>query len=142
MLSNCMMSKTCAITKICRCTELTGTLNTWQKRFITIIIMLHPFEIFTSCQRSMWTFSKHCSKCKMVSIKSRKILQERRLPILEFSQDDSQNNFLNFLTSKNLCLSLQYSRDILGIFLKQTFVECCSNILETLIRDYWKLPKD
>ena len=28
------------------------------------------------------------------------------------------------------------------MFLKQTFVECSSNILETLPRDYWNLPKD
>ena len=33
-----------------------------------------------SCQGSMRTFSKHYSKCKTVSIKFRKILQERRLP--------------------------------------------------------------
>ena len=69
-------------------------------------------------------------------------MQERRLPILKFSQDNPQNNFLNFLTSKNIFITLQYSRDILGIFLKQTFVECCSNILETLLCDYWNLPKD
>ena len=34
---------------------------------------------------------------------------------------------------------MQYSGDI---FLKQTFVECSSNILKTLLRDYWNLPKD
>ena len=141
-MSNCMMSKTRAITKICRCAELTDTLNTWRKRFSLIVIMLCSFEIFTSCQGSMRTFSKHYSKCKTVSIKFRKTLQERRLPILKFSQDNPQNNFLNFLTSKNIFITLQYSGDILGIFLKQTFVECSSNILETLLRDYWNLPKD
>ena len=104
--------------------------------------MLCYFEIFTSCQGSMGTFSKHYSKCKTVSIKFRKTLQERRLPILKFSQNNPQNNFLNFLTSKNIFITLQYSGDILGIFLKQTFVECSSNILETLLRDYWNLPKD
>ena len=31
---------------------------------------------------------------------------------------------------------------MLGIFLKQTFVECSTNILETLLRDYGNLPKD
>ena len=31
---------------------------------------------------------------------------------------------------------------MLGIFLKQAFVECFSNILETLLRDYWNLSKD
>ena len=53
-----------------------------------------------------------------------------------------QNNFLNFLTSKNIFITLQYFRDILGIFLKQTFVECSPNILETFLRDYWNLPND
>ena len=77
-----------------------------------------------------------------VSIKFRKTLQERRLPILKFSQDNPQNNFLNFLTSKNIFITLQYSGDILGIFLKQTFMECPSNILETLLRDYWNFSKD
>ena len=89
----------------------------------------------------MQTFSKHYSKCKTVSIKFSKILQQRRLPILKFSQNNPKNNFLNFLTSKNVFICLQYSRDILGIFLKQTFVECSSNIFETLLRDYWNLPK-
>ena len=28
------------------------------------------------------------------------------------------------------------------MFLKKTFVECFSNILEALLRDYWNLPKD
>ena len=142
MLSNCMMSVTRAVTKTCRCAELTDTLNTWQKKFIMIIIMLYYFEIFTSYQRLMWTFSKHYSKCKTVSLKFRKTLQERRLPILKFSQDNQQNNFLNFLTSKNILITLQYSGDVLGIFLKQTFLGCPSNILETLPRDYWNLPKD
>ena len=92
--------------------------------------MLCSFEIFTSCQGSMRTFSKHYSKCKTVSIKFRKTLQERRLPILNFSQDNPQINFLNSLTSKNIFITLKYSGDILGISLKQTFVEYSSNIVE------------
>ena len=139
MLSNCMMSKTHTITKISGCAELTDTLNTWWQRFIMITIMLCYFEIFTSCQGSMGTFSKHYSKCKTVSIKFRKTLQEKRLPILNFSQDNPQNNFLKFVTSRNIFLTWQYSRDILGILLKLT---CFSNILEILLRDYWNLPKD
>ena len=142
MLSNCMMSKTRAITKICRCAELTDTLNTWGKRFIMTVIILWYFKIFTSCQGSMRTFSKHYSKCKTVSIKFRKTLQERKLPILKFSQDNPQINFLNFLTSKNIFITLQYSGDILRIFLKQAFVECSSNTLEILLHDNWNLPKD
>ena len=141
MLSSCTMSKTRAITKICHCAELTGTLKTWGKRFIMIIIMLCYFKIFTRCQGLMQTFSKHCSKCKTVSTKFRKTLQERRLVILKFSQYNPQNNFLNFLTSKNSFITLQYFGDILGIFLKQIFVECSSNILETLLRDYWNFSK-
>ena len=137
-----MISKTRAITKIYRCSKLTDTLDTWRKRFIMNIIMLRYYEIFTSCQGSMRTFSKHYFKCKSASIKFRKTLQERRLPILRFSQDNPQNNFLNFLTSKSILITLQYSGDILGIFLKQIFVECCPNILKTLLRDYWNLPKD
>ena len=62
--------------------------------------------------------------------------------MLKVSQDNSQNNFLNFLTSKNIFITLQQSRDILGLFLKQTFVECSSNILETLLHDEWDLTKD
>ena len=82
------------------------------------------------------------TKYKTVWIKFRKTLQERRLPISKFSQDNPQNNFLNFLTSRNIFIALQYSGDILRIFLKQTFIECSSNILEKLLRDYWNLPKD
>ena len=107
-----------------------------------IIIMLCYFEIFTSCQGSMRIFSKHYSKCKTVSIKFRKTLQERRLTISSFSQDKPQNNFFNYLTSKTIFITLQYSGDILGVFVKQTFVECSSNILETLLSDYWHFPKD
>ena len=139
MFSNCIISKTHVVTKICRCSELTDTLNTWWKRLIMIIIMLRYFEIFTSSQGSIRTFPKHYSKCKTVSIKFRKTLQEKRLPILNFSQDNPQNNFLKFVTSRNIFLTWQYSRDILGILLKLT---CFSNILEILLRDYWNLPKD
>ena len=82
ILSNCMMSKRHAITKVCRCAELIDTLNTCWKRLIMVIIMLCYSEDVTSYQGSMRTFSKHYSKCEMVSIKFRKTLQERRLPIL------------------------------------------------------------
>ena len=104
--------------------------------------MLRYFKTSTSCQGSMGSFSKHYCKCKTVSMKFRKTLQERRLPISKFLQNNPQSKFLNFLTSKNIFIALQYSGDILGMFLKQTFVECPSNILETLLRDYWNLPKD
>ena len=122
MSSNCMMLKTRAITKICRCAELTDTLNTWGKRFKMIIIMLCYFETFTICEGLMWIFSKHYSKCITISTKFRKTLPERKLSILKFSQDNPQNNFLIFMTSKNIFITLEYSGNILGIFLKQTFV--------------------
>ena len=85
MLSNCIMSKTRAITKICDCAELTDTLNTWRKKIIMIIIILCYFEILTSCQGSMQTFSKHYAKGKTILVKFRKTLQERRLLILKVS---------------------------------------------------------
>ena len=65
-----------------------------------------------------------------------------KISILRSSQDNPQNNFLNFLTFKNIFVTLQYWGVILGIFLKQTFVKCSSNILETLLRDCWNLPKN
>ena len=43
---------------------------------------------------------------------------------------------------KNISITLQYSGDILRIFLKQKFVECSLNILEKLLCDYWNSPKD
>ena len=144
MLSNCIMSKARAITKICRCAKLTDTLNTWRKRFIMIIIMLCYFEIFTSSQGSMRTFSKHYPKCKTDSIKFRKTLQKRRLPILKFSP---QNNFLNFYI--NNYLTLQYSGDILeiifetdicGIFLEY-FVNITSWLLEFAKRSTFDVIK-
>ena len=49
---------------------------------------------------------------------------------------------MKFLTSKKFVITLQNSGNILGVFLKQTFAECSSNILEILFRDCWNLPKD
>ena len=36
---------------------------------------------------------------------------------------------------------LQYSEDILGIFLKHKLLESSSNVLETLLCNYWNLSK-
>ena len=132
MSSNCMMSKTRAITKICRCTELTDTLNTWWEKFIMIIIMLCYIEIFASGQGSMRNFLKHYSKCKIVSIKFRKTLPERRLLVLKFSQDNPQNNFLNFLTSKNIFITT--SKHIPRIFLEYFWNRQFWNVC----RIFWK----
>ena len=104
--------------------------------------MLHYFEVFTSCQGSMRTFSKHYSKCKTASIKSEKHCQRGDCQYEHFHRITHKTIFLNFLTSKNFFITLQYYGDVLEIFLKQTFVECFSNILETLLCDYCILPKD
>ena len=57
------------------------------------------------------------TKYKTASITFRKTLQERRLPISKFLQDNQQNNFFNFLTSKNIFITLKNSRDALQRFL-------------------------
>ena len=66
-------------------------------KYLTAKIYNHYYNVvlfsnFYQMSRTMLTFSKHYSKCKTVSIKFRKRLQERRLPILNFSQDKPQNN--------------------------------------------------
>ena len=55
---------------------------------------------------------------------------------------------MHFLLHENIFITLQYSGDILGIFEKilkylkfLKFMECSSNILETLLYDYWNLQK-
>ena len=85
---------------------------------------------------------KHYSNWKTVSIQFRKTLRGRRLPILKLPQNSPQNNFLNILTSWKYFHNLTILWGILGIFLKQKFVEWSLNILETLLCDYWNLPKD
>ena len=66
------------------------------------------------------------------------------LPILKISQKNLQNNFLHFFTSWKHLYNLTIFRrcPVLGTFLKQIFEEGSSNILETLLCDYWHLPKD
>ena len=91
-MSNCIMSKAHVITKIFCWAEHTDTLNTWRKRFTTIIIILcidnnvllilNFFQlpgIDTNLFKTL--LSAPCSQWKMVSIKFRKTFQERRLPI-------------------------------------------------------------
>ena len=74
-------------------------LNTWWKIFIMIIIMLcYIYQLSKIDAKLFKTFQSFSnSKCKTVSIKIRKILHERRLRILKFSQDKPQN-VLFFLT--------------------------------------------
>ena len=95
------------------------------------------WNFFSSCQGSMWTFSKHYSKFKTVSLKFRKTLQERRLPILKFWQDNPQNNFLNFFTSKNIFITLQifwgYPWNILEIDIHGMFLKYSGNITSWLL---------
>ena len=74
----------------------------------------------------MRNFSKHYSKCKMVSIKFRKTLQEKKLPALKLSQDNLQNNFWTFWLLKyfhNFTIFRGYpwntfETDIRGMFLE------------------------
>ena len=47
----------------------------------------------------------------------RKTLQERRLPILKFSQDKRENNFLNFLNSKNIFITYENLINCYKIFI-------------------------
>ena len=131
MLSNCVISKTRAWYQK----------HVQLQRFAAFNVVL--FWNFTSCQGSMRTFSKYYPKCKTVALRFRKTLQERRQPILKFSQDNPQNNFLNFLTSKYLFITLKYSGDMLGMNIFETNI-CGMPLdnLETLFRDYWNLPKD
>ena len=79
--------------------------------------MLCYFEIFTSPQGSMRTISKHYSECKMVWIKFRKALQERRLPILKFSQDNPQKYFQNFTVFRGYSWNF-FETDIRGMLLE------------------------
>ena len=79
--------------------------------------MLCYFEIFTSFQGSMRTFSKHYSKSKTVSIKFQKALQEKRLPILKFSQDNPQKYFQNFTVFQGYSWNF-FETDIRGMFLE------------------------
>ena len=137
ILSNCMMSKRHAITKVCRCAELIDTLNTCWKRLIMVIIMLCYSEDVTSYQGSMRTFSKHYSKCEMVSIKFRKTLQERRLPILNvhriihktiFWTFDFKKCFHNFTKFRGYPWNI-FETDICG-----TFLECSGNTTSWLLK--------
>ena len=117
-----MMSKTRTVTKTCRCAKLTDMLNTWRERFIMIIIMLCYFEIFISFQGLMRTFSKHYSKCKTVSIKFRKTLQERRLQILSFTNILTyEKYFHNFTIFKGYSWNI-FETDIRGMFLEYYFM--------------------
>ena len=123
MLSNCMMSKTLAITVQLIVLPLRG--SHWYIKYLTEKIYNDNNNVLPFWnQGSMQTFSKHYFKYKTVSIMFRKTLQERILPILKFSQYNGKNNVFHFLTSKSFFVTLKYSGDSLGIFLKQTLVEC------------------
>ena len=103
------------------CTDI---LIIWQKRFIIIKIMLCIDNnvliliFLASCKTSIRSFSKHYSKWKMVSIKFRKTLKRWDCQKKIISQDNSQNNFLNFLTSEKHFHNLVISCNIPGISLE------------------------
>ena len=71
--------------------------------------------------------------------KVQKNIAREELLILKCLQDNL--GFLSFLFDFIRIIILQYSGDILRIFLKQKFVECSTNILEILLCDQWNLPK-
>ena len=64
-----------------------------------------------------------------------------RLSILKISQDNPQNNFLNFLTSQkhfhNLKIFRKYPWNDFETDIRGMFLEYSENIC-----DYWNLPKD
>ena len=72
----------------------------------------------------------------MVSIKFRKTFKRWDCQYLKIHQ------FRQFFLQKHFRILKKHSGNIRGMILKQTFVECSSKILETLLCDYWNLPKD
>ena len=81
----------------------------------------------------MRTISKRYSFRK----KFRKTLQGRRMLILKFSQDIPQNNFLNFLASKNIFITSiifrGYSWNIFETDIRGKFIEYSGNIISWLL---------
>ena len=65
----------------------------------------------------------------------RKTLQERRLPILKFSQDKRENNFLNFLNSKNIFITYENLINCYKIFITGISLEHFWN------RHLWNIPR-
>ena len=57
-----------------------------------------------------------------------KTFQERRLPILKISQDNPQNNFLNFLNFHNCTIFRGYPWNIFEREIRGMFLECSGNI--------------
>ena len=78
----------------------------------------------------------------MISIKFRKAFKRWDCQCYKFHRITHKTIFWTFGLHKNIFITLKYSGIILEMISKQTFMECSSDILETLLCDYWKLPKD
>ena len=112
-----MLTLARVITKICSCAKLTYTSNTWEERLIMIVIMSRYFEIFTSCQASMWNFPKYHYKCKIVSTKF--IVREETASIKIFTGKPT----------KQFCLLLWLkSRSVRGASHHPAFMGNCRTI--------------
>ena len=125
-MSNCMMLKTRAITKICSCAELTYTSNTWGKTFIMIVIMLRYFEFFTSCHGLMRNFSKteesvvfyliwFHSSYYLISLKFRRVFQKQQKSCFRTSKElfDFTLSFAHWvLCQYRIIIILMYLFDI------------------------------
>ena len=92
--------------------------------------MLGYFKTSTSCQGSMWSFWKHYSKSKTVSMKFRKTLPERRLPISKFLQNNPQSKFLNFLS---FTIFRGYSWNVFETDIRGMSLEYSGNITSWLL---------
>ena len=97
-------------------------------------LILNIFELPKASTRN---FSKHYSK--LLALNEKRFQKSSRK---HFHRITNKTIFRTFWHHKNIFIALKYSENILGMILKQTFVECSSIILETLLYDYWNLPKD
>ena len=141
-MSKCTMSKTHPITKICRCQDHTDTFHTWLKRS-TIIIYVLLILIFYQLSRIYAKLFKTLLLMKNSFNKvQKKHCKRGDCQYENFQRITYKTIFWTFWFHKTIFITLQYSGNILGMFLKQKSVECSSNILETLLCDYWNLPKD
>ena len=78
----------------------------------------------------------------MISIKFRKAFKRWDCQCYKFHRITHKTIFWTCGLHENIFITLKHSGIILEMILKQTFMECSSDILETLLCDYWKLPKD
>ena len=99
--------------------------------------------IFSSCQASIPTFSKHYSKWKAVSIKFRKTFQEKRLSIEKIWQITHKTISWIFWLHKNIFITLTifrgYPWNIFETEIRGMFFEYSGNIALWLL-EFAKRP--